>query len=83
MRRYILKKTALEIFFLDGESVLINFPCNDTDCEDVSSKLIRNRKKRCPNIVYHHTLDPRKLVDKSGITGRWLNREISNFEYLM
>lgn len=83
IRRHILKKTAMEIFFLDGSSVLLNFPNCVADCEEVSQKLIRNRKKRCPNIIYYNTLDPRKLLEKSCLTNKWHNRQISNFEYLM
>ncbi|KAL4509991.1 hypothetical protein ABPG72_010184 [Tetrahymena utriculariae] len=82
-RRYILKRTAIEIFFLDGSCVLLNFPHSTQDCEEVSQKLVRNRKKRCPNIIYHNTLDPRKLIEKTNIIQKWLDRQISNFEYLM
>ena len=41
------------------------------------------RKTRYSNLVYHGLLDPKKLADKSGVTKKWLNREISNFTYLM
>jgi len=78
LRRYILKKTALEIFLLPGSTILFNFP-EIYDAEEVSSKLIRNRKRRCPNIQYYNTLDSKKLVEKTAITGKWLNREISTF----
>ena len=80
-RRYVLRKTALEIFFIDGTSILFNFP--DCDNEEVSQKLIRLRKTKCINLQYNKTLDPRKLIDKSGILKKWLNYEISNFDYLM
>jgi hypothetical protein len=33
--------------------------------------------------VYHKSLDPRKILDKSGLMKKWMNREISNFDYLM
>lgn len=80
-RRYILRKTALEIFLIDGTSILFNFP--DSDNEEVSQKLIRLRKTKCINLQYSKTLDPKKLVEKTGILKKWLNYEISNFDYLM
>ena len=80
-RRYILRKTALEVFFIDGSSMLFNFP--DSDNEDVSQKLIRLRKTKCVNLQYNKTLDAKKLIDKSGVLKKWLNYEISNFDYLM
>ena len=76
-----MRKTALELFLVDGSSLIFNFP--DGDHEEISSKLIRMRKERCPNLIYHGTLDPRKIIDKSGVTKKWMNHEISNFEYLM
>lgn len=80
-RRYILRKTGIEIFFLDGTSILFNFP--DSDNEEVSQKLIRLRKTKCINLQYNKTLDAKKLVEKTGIMKKWLNYEMSNFEYLM
>lgn len=35
------------------------------------------------NIRYYDSLDPKKVVVKSGITELWMNWKISNFEYLM
>lgn len=83
MRRYILRHRALEIYFLDGSRVFVNFPESEKDCEEVSQKLIRNRKKRCPNLLYHYTLDSRKLIEKLHLTTEWQKREMSTFDYLM
>ena len=66
---------------MDGSTLLFNFP--DGDLEEISSKLIRMRKTRCPYLVYYGSLDPRKIIDKAGITKKWMNHEMSNFEYLM
>lgn len=54
------------------------------EAETLAHKLIRLRKSRCSNLMYEaKTLDPKKLIDKDGMTKRWANREISNLEYLM
>ena len=45
--------------------------------------MIRLRKTKCLNLKYKTTLDPKKLIEKSGIVKKWLGGEISNFEYLM
>lgn len=80
-RRYVTQKTALEIFLIEGNSLLFNFP--DGDFEDVSQKLASMRKTRIPDLVFYNTLDPRKILEKSGLTKKWQTYEISNFEYLM
>jgi len=36
-----------------------------------------------PNILYGSGRSPAELLRASGLTQRWINREISNFEYLM
>jgi len=80
-RRFIFRKSGLEIMLTDGSTLLFNF--SEADAEEVSSTLIKLRKAKCPNLLYYGTLDPRKAVDKSGLTKRWQNYEISNFEYIM
>jgi hypothetical protein len=81
-RRYLGRKNALELKFLDGNSLFFHFA--NGEAEDLAHKLIRLRKSRCSNLVYEHkTLDPRRLIEKDGVTKRWVNREISNLEYLM
>jgi hypothetical protein len=67
---------------MDGTALLFNFP-DATDLEEVSQKLIRMRKTRCQYLVYYGSLDPKKIIEKAGITKKWMNHEMSNFEYLM
>ena len=80
-RRYLTRKTALEIFMKDGTSLVINFP--DANHEEVSHRLIRVLKARSVNLVYFSTLEPRRIIEKSELTKYWQNYEISNFQYLM
>lgn len=39
--------------------------------------------QRPPNLYYIGARTPVQLLKASGLTARWVNREISNFEYLM
>lgn len=59
-RRFVNQKAALEIFLITGKSIFINFP--DGDANEVSSTLFRLRKKRCPNLIYYESLNPRKII---------------------
>jgi PH domain associated with Beige/BEACH/Beige/BEACH domain len=81
LRKFIQRQTALEIFFLDGSSIFLNFPQSGRD--EVAVKLVRMRKTKCANLNYRSTLDPLKLVEKSEIQKKWRAYEVSNFEYLM
>jgi len=80
-KQYLQKRTALEIYLVDGSTFLFNFP--EGELEEVSQKLVRMRKTRCPNLVYYGSLDSKKILDKANITKRWQNCEMTNFEYLM
>ena len=82
-KRYVLKNSALEIFFLDGSSVLFNFAGGELDQEELSSRLIRLRKTRCKNLKYHKTLDKRKIINKTKTQAKWVNYELSTLEYLL
>uniref|UniRef100_S4R477 Neurobeachin like 2 n=1 Tax=Petromyzon marinus TaxID=7757 RepID=S4R477_PETMA len=105
LRRYNLRRSALEIFFIDQTSYFLNFTKEIScslyygtgwyDLPDVHGVYhtthlhVRNRVYsrivglRPPNLVYYGSRSPQELLKASGITQKWVNREISNFEYLM
>ncbi|XP_041374666.1 neurobeachin-like protein 1 [Gigantopelta aegis] len=78
-RRYNLHRSALEMFLVDQTNYFLNF----------SSKSVRNKiysrilSLRPPNVSYHGTRSPADLLRASGLTQKWVQREISNFDYLM
>ncbi|RXN00425.1 Neurobeachin-like protein 2 [Acipenser ruthenus] len=78
LRRYNLRRSALELFFIDQAHYFINF-----------KKKVRNKVYsrilglRPPNLFYFGSRSPQELLKASGLTQKWVFREISNFEYLM
>ncbi|XP_064410109.1 neurobeachin-like protein 2 [Latimeria chalumnae] len=78
LRRYNLRRSALEFFFIDQSNYFVNF-----------KKKVRNKVYsrilglRPPNLFYFGSRSPQELLKASGLTQRWVYREISNFEYLM
>ncbi|CAG5122759.1 unnamed protein product, partial [Candidula unifasciata] len=78
-RRYNLRRSALEIFLVDQTNYFINFP----------EKGMRNKiysrilSLRPVNLSYKGQRSPADLLRASGLIQKWVNREISNFEYLM
>ncbi|XP_064646322.1 neurobeachin-like protein 1 isoform X2 [Lineus longissimus] len=77
-RRYNLRRSALELFLIDQTNYFFNF-----------QKKIRNKvygrivSLRPSNMVYYGTRSPVELLKASGLTQKWVQREISNFEYLI
>ncbi|KAM9488840.1 neurobeachin-like protein 2 isoform 2-T2 [Clarias gariepinus] len=78
LRRYNLRRSALELFFIDQSHYFINF-----------RKKVRNKVYsrilglRPPNLFYFGSRSPQELLKASNLTQKWVCREISNFEYLM
>ncbi|XP_066487542.1 neurobeachin-like protein 2 [Tiliqua scincoides] len=78
LRRYNLRRSALEFFFIDQANYFLNF-----------RKKVRNKVYSSilglhpPNQIYFGSRSPQELLKASGLTQKWVNREISNFEYLM
>ncbi|XP_072858872.2 neurobeachin-like protein 2 isoform X3 [Pogona vitticeps] len=78
LRRYNLRRSALEFFFIDQANYFLNF-----------KKMVRNKvyfsilSLRPPNQIYFASRSPQELLKASGLTQKWVYREISNFEYLM
>ncbi|XP_062847864.1 neurobeachin-like protein 2 [Trichomycterus rosablanca] len=78
LRRYNLRRSALELFFIDQAHHFFNF-----------RKKVRNKVYsrilglRPPNLFYFGSRSPQELLKASNLTQKWVYREISNFEYLM
>uniref|UniRef100_A0A8C5N2A9 Neurobeachin like 1 n=1 Tax=Leptobrachium leishanense TaxID=445787 RepID=A0A8C5N2A9_9ANUR len=76
LRRYNLRRSAIEIFLIDQTNYFLNF-----------KKEVRNKvysqilSLRLPNL--YGTRTPQELLKTSGLTQKWVNREISNFDYLI
>ena len=88
-RRYLLRATALEISFAGGSSVMFNFP-GDT-CASASAHVTLIYKRLCANAAalpnsklrMWYMSDPPRSLKRYGLTQAWVERKISNFEYLM
>ncbi|KAM4705340.1 neurobeachin-like protein 2 [Rhinophrynus dorsalis] len=78
LRRYNLRRSALEFFFIDQANYFVNF-----------KKKVRNKVYsrilglHPPNQFLFGSRSPQELLQASGLTQKWVWREISNFEYLM
>ncbi|XP_076826894.1 neurobeachin-like protein 2 isoform X2 [Brachyhypopomus gauderio] len=78
LRRFNLRRSALELFFIDQAHYFINF-----------KKKVRNKVYtrilglRPANLFYFGSRSPQELLKASNLTQKWVCREISNFEYLM
>ncbi|XP_011847880.1 PREDICTED: neurobeachin-like protein 1 [Mandrillus leucophaeus] len=77
LRRYNLRRSALEIFHVDQSNYFLNFK------KEVRNKIYsRLLSLRSPN-SYYGSRSPQELFKASGLTQKWVNREISNFDYLI
>uniref|UniRef100_A0A8C1KF72 Neurobeachin-like protein 2 n=1 Tax=Cyprinus carpio TaxID=7962 RepID=A0A8C1KF72_CYPCA len=88
LRRYNLRRSALELFFIDQAHYFINFrkgvSWTHNNCHTVRNKVYsRILGLRPPNLFYFGSRSPQELLKASNLTNRWVCREISNFEYLM
>ncbi len=80
-RRYLLRSTALELFFRDTTNVFLVFPSERARGDCYNAVL----KQNPPNLerTFTSSLKPSVILERSGVTEKWRRREISNFEYLM
>ncbi len=79
-RRYVLRPTALEILFSDGQSVFFNFPQGFDSARRVYQRLVSFVGSQ---IRYHYLEEPDKALQRYKFTENWVAGRISNFEYLM
>uniref|UniRef100_A0A672QFS7 Neurobeachin-like protein 2 n=1 Tax=Sinocyclocheilus grahami TaxID=75366 RepID=A0A672QFS7_SINGR len=95
LRRYNLRRSALEIFLIDQTNYFLNFKKEVRNLTASSFSLscmnvmlhVRNkvysRMLLLRSLSLHATHSPQELLKASGLTQKWVNREISNFDYLM
>ncbi|XP_051708461.2 neurobeachin-like protein 2 isoform X4 [Oryctolagus cuniculus] len=103
LRRFNLRRSALELFFIDQANYFLNFPCKagGTPASSPSQAprpqpyptpphtQVRNQvyswllRLRPPAQGYLSSRSPQEMLRASGLTQKWVQREISNFEYLM
>ncbi|XP_063780672.1 neurobeachin-like protein 2 isoform X2 [Pseudophryne corroboree] len=78
LRRYNLRRSALEFFFIDQANYFVNFKKKVRN--NVYSRILGLHP---PNQLQFGNHSPQKLLEASNLTQLWVWREISNFEYLM
>lgn len=84
-RRFRMRRTALEIFFRDRTSILLNFPSTNImrQTYQVIRRIILAARSDVPREVIFWNENPRKELNKQRLTEQWRHREISNMEYLL
>ncbi|KAJ3285900.1 Neurobeachin-like protein 1 [Borealophlyctis nickersoniae] len=84
LRRYMLRNSALEFFFLNRTNYLFNFPGSGKAAHKERIRFM-NKIVGCkpPNLIWADSRGHGDLLRRSGITEKWQRGEISNFEYLM
>merc|ERR1711871_193869 len=81
VRRYCLRRSAVEVFLADRTSYFLDF--GSPDLRQSAYQALVSAKPRNLHPLCYHSQIPERLVKKSEITDRWVRREITNFEYLM
>ncbi|CAO2834959.1 unnamed protein product [Amaranthus hypochondriacus] len=80
-RRYLLRRSALELFMLDRFNYFFDFGTSEG-----RRNAYRAIVNACPphlNNIYLATQRPDQLLKRTQLMERWARWEISNFEYLM
>lgn len=80
-RRYLLRRSALELFIVDRTNFFFDFGSIEAR-KDAYRAIVQAQPPHLNNI-YLATQRPDQLFKRSQLMERWARWEISNFEYLM
>ncbi|CAL1370261.1 unnamed protein product [Linum trigynum] len=80
-RRYLLRRSALELFMVDRANFFFDF--GSTDGRQSAYRAIVQLRPPHLNNIYLATQRPEQLLKRTQLMERWARWEISNFEYLM
>ncbi|ESL05758.1 hypothetical protein TRSC58_06580 [Trypanosoma rangeli SC58] len=83
-RRFRMQRSAVEIWFIDGRSVLINFatlPDMRAAVSNIRAAAERHKVPYLPLCIFH--MNPKKDPLLWRCMEQWRERDISNFDYLL
>ncbi|KAM6584938.1 hypothetical protein CsatB_011940 [Cannabis sativa] len=80
-RRYLLRRSALELFMVDRSNFFFDFASMEGR-RNAYRAIVQARPPHLNNI-YLATQRPEQLLERTQLMERWARWEISNFEYLM
>lgn len=80
-RRYLLRRSALELFMVDRSNFFFDFGSIEGR-RNAYRAIVQAHPPHLSN-VYLATQRPEQLLKRTQLMERWARREISNFEYLM
>nr|XP_027188541.1 BEACH domain-containing protein C2 isoform X2 [Cicer arietinum] len=80
-RRYLLRRSALELFMVDRSNFFFDFGSSEGR-RNAYRSIVQARPPHLNNI-YLATQRPDQLLKRTQLMERWARWEISNFEYLM
>ncbi|XP_019082502.1 PREDICTED: BEACH domain-containing protein C1-like [Camelina sativa] len=80
-RRYLLRKSALELFMVDRSNFFFDF--GNTEGRKNACRAIVQARPPLLKDIYLATQRPDQLLERTQLMQRWARWEISNFEYLM
>jgi hypothetical protein len=82
-RTYILRSTALELFFADSHSFLFDFSSTEDRAEFMAAVTSALKDASSFSRVFTGSQSHEQILARSGLTEEWVNWRISNFEYLV
>ncbi|GJP50837.1 hypothetical protein CLOM_g9994 [Closterium sp. NIES-68] len=80
-RRYLLRRSALEIFMIDRSNFF--FACEGAEQRKRVHRAIERAHPPHFQHLFSASQRPENILEKLQLTKRWVDREITNFEYLM
>ncbi|OQU82107.1 hypothetical protein SORBI_3006G173200 [Sorghum bicolor] len=80
-RRYLLRRSALELFMVDRSNFFFDF--GDIDARKNAYRAIVHTKPPNLNDIFLATQRAEQILKRTQLMQRWANWELSNFEYLM
>jgi hypothetical protein len=78
IRRYLLRRSAIEFFLVTQTTAFFNF--DPKERSKVYSKIC---DLNLPNLCFSDSGSPEEILKRSGLTRKWQMGLISNFDYLM
>ena len=75
-KRFLNQYRALELTFINGKSIFLDFYENNS--KEFVDKIMKHRNK-CVNMIHNKVLDPKSKELYEAVQKKWHSYEITNF----
>lgn len=76
------RKKSVQINFIHNKTVVLDFETEE-ESDEFCKKIVKLKNKCINLVIAEKSLDPKRIIENQDSLKKWINYEMSTFDYLM